>query len=88
VGTRRTAPVGRAASEEVAEYCSRHNISFDWMLGGCLKGLKKMTDERRGQEAAASLSTARFLAKYAGLTPEHKAIVTAEIHRILAERNQ
>jgi hypothetical protein len=42
--------VGRTPSEDLAEYCRRHRISFDWMLGGCLMDLKKMVDERRGRE--------------------------------------
>src|SRR3954471_20071177 len=39
--------IGRGPSEALADYCTRHRISFDWMLGGCLKGLKRMVDERR-----------------------------------------
>ncbi|MET4034428.1 hypothetical protein ABIB94_008336 [Bradyrhizobium sp. JR7.2] len=79
--------VGRTPSEALAEYCRRHRISFDWMLGGCLKGLKKMVDERRGR-AAAVPSPETMVAKYAQLSPEQQAIVTAEIYRIMAERDQ
>ena len=79
--------VGRAVSEDLARCCNRHRISYDWMLGGCLNGLKKMVDERRRRERAA-LSTAAMVAMYALLTPEHQAIFTAKLNRILAERNQ
>ncbi|WLB24136.1 hypothetical protein [Bradyrhizobium japonicum] len=64
----------------MADYCTHHRISFDWMLTGCPVDLKKMVDERRGREAAV-LSTATLMAKYAQLTPEHQAIMTAEVHR-------
>ena len=57
------------------------------MLVGCLKGLKKMTDERRAREAVAT-QAANIAAKYARLTPEHQAIVSAELRRLLAERDQ
>ena len=76
--------VGRTASETLMRYCDRHRISYDWMLGGCLKGLKKMVDERRGRDA----QTKRFLATYAQLTPEHQAIITAKLNRIIAERDE
>jgi hypothetical protein len=77
--------VGRTPSEDLADYCQHHRISFDWMLGGCLMGLKKMVDERRGR-AATIPGAATMVAKYAQLSPEQQAIVTAEIHRIMAER--
>ncbi|WP_234685314.1 hypothetical protein [Bradyrhizobium monzae] len=79
--------IGRGPSEALADYCRRHRISFDWMLTGCPVDLKKMVDERCGREAAV-LSTSSLFAKYAKLTPEHQAIMTAEIHRILAERDE
>ncbi|MBR0721181.1 hypothetical protein [Bradyrhizobium manausense] len=41
-------------SEELSDYCQRYRISYDWMLTGCLKGLKQMMDEQRGRAAAAS----------------------------------
>ncbi|MCK1337398.1 hypothetical protein IVB38_15500 [Bradyrhizobium sp. 38] len=79
--------VGRTLSEAVADYCQRHRISFDWMLGGCLIGLKKMVDERRGRET--QMPTAEQIgARYAQLSPEDQAIVTAKIKRILAARDQ
>ena len=86
-GLERARRVGRTCSEELADYCRRHGISFDWMLVGCLKGLKKMTDERRAREAVATRA-ANIAAKYARLTPEHQAIVSAELRRLLAERDQ
>ncbi|MET4018133.1 hypothetical protein [Bradyrhizobium sp. S3.2.12] len=79
--------VGRTPSEDLVEYCRRHRISFDWMLGGCLKGLKWMVDERRGREAQIP-SAEGIAVRYAQLSPEDQAIVTAEIHRIMAERDQ
>jgi hypothetical protein len=79
--------VGRGPSEELASYCSRHHISFDWMLGGCLIGLKRMTDERRGREMELTRAK-RFAATYAQLSPEDQAIITAKLRRIMAERDQ
>lgn len=79
--------VGRDPSEALADYCRRHRISFDWMLTGCPVDLKKMMDERRGREAVAA-QAANIAAAYADLSLEQKTIVSAEIRRILAEREQ
>ncbi|MCP3370787.1 hypothetical protein [Bradyrhizobium cajani] len=79
--------VGPTMSEALAGYCNRHRISYDWMLTGSLSGLKQMVDARRTRLAAVP-SPSALVAKYAQLTPEHQAIVTAEIRRILAERDQ
>jgi hypothetical protein len=46
-----------------------------------------MMDERRGRETVAT-QAANIAAKYAQLSPAHQAILTAELSRILAERDQ
>lgn len=79
--------IGRSPSDALADYCRHHRISFDWMLTGCPADLKKMIDWRREREASVC-STERIGAIYAQLTPERQAIVTAEIQRILAERDR
>ncbi|MET3997557.1 hypothetical protein [Bradyrhizobium sp. S3.9.2] len=79
--------IGPTPSEALADYCNRHRISYGWMLGGCLHGLKRMVDERRGREAAV-IRTENIAARYAQLSPGDQAIVTAELRRILAERDQ
>lgn len=78
---------GRTPSEKLGSYCRRHRISFDWMLTGCPADLKKMVDERRSREAVARVA-AELAAAYDQLSIEQKTIVTAEIRRILAERDQ
>lgn len=50
-------------------------------------GLKKMVDERRGRETQLR-SAEQIAARYAQLSPEDQAIVTAEIKRIIGERDQ
>ncbi|MGY4409133.1 hypothetical protein ACVWW4_000869 [Bradyrhizobium sp. LB7.1] len=79
--------VSRTPSEDLVEYCRRHRISFDWMLGGCLIGLKRMVDDRRGRQTQPP-SAEQIGARYAQLSPRDQAIVTAEIKRILAERDR
>lgn len=44
--------IGRGPWEALADYCTRHRISFDWMLTGCPVDLKKMVDARRIRLAA------------------------------------
>jgi DNA-binding FrmR family transcriptional regulator len=54
---------------------------------GSLRVLKDMMDERRGRETVAT-QAANIAAKYAQLSAAHQAILTAELSRILAERDQ
>lgn len=79
--------IGRSPSQALTDYCSRHRISFDWMLTGCPVDLKKMMEDRRGREAVAA-QAANVAATYAHLTPAQQAIVSIQISRILAERDQ
>lgn len=79
--------IGRRLPQAVGDYCIRHRISFDWMLTGCPVDLKKMIDDRRGRQAVAA-EAANVAAAYAQLTPAQQAVVTIEIRRILAERDQ
>ncbi|WP_426615784.1 hypothetical protein [Bradyrhizobium sp. McL0616] len=79
--------VGRSMSEALSDFCQDNRISFDWMLSGCLKGLKQMMDERRGRETMAT-QAANIAARYAQLSPAQQAIVSTEICRILAERDE
>ncbi|WP_426608988.1 hypothetical protein [Bradyrhizobium sp. McL0616] len=74
-------------SEKLSDYCRDNRISFDWMLTGCLKGLKQMMDERRGRETVAT-QAANIAARYARLSPAQQMIITTEIRRILAERDE
>ncbi|MEY9588752.1 hypothetical protein ABIA06_001043 [Bradyrhizobium yuanmingense] len=82
-GLERAPKVGPAPSAELCDYCRKHGINVDWILDGDLRGLKRMIDERRGHQR----DERALLARYAQLTPEHQLIVTAEINRILAERD-
>jgi hypothetical protein len=39
----------RVSTQEVMAFCEKHNVNFDWILGGDLAGLPRMTREHRDQ---------------------------------------
>ncbi|MGV7215906.1 hypothetical protein [Bradyrhizobium sp. UFLA05-112] len=45
--------IGRTWSKELTQWCENHDVSFDWLLYGDLKGLQRMMQARRMGKAAA-----------------------------------
>jgi hypothetical protein len=42
----------------IHEFCSKHNVSLDWLMGGDLKGLQRMkqwADEKNRDRAGAAV---------------------------------
>ncbi|HEV2156366.1 hypothetical protein [Bradyrhizobium sp.] len=86
IGLEAPPKVGRTMSGEFADYCMRHRINYDWMLDGCLKGLKQMMDERRGRTVA--LSPSSFTDKLARLSETERELVLKTIQEMLPEHRQ
>jgi hypothetical protein len=42
----------RPSTRDVGLFCEKHKVSYDWLLCGDLKGLQRMTQERRGGKPA------------------------------------
>jgi hypothetical protein len=59
----------RPSTETILVFCKKHKVSFDWLLAGDLKELKRMTQERALQPAPAPRAK-RFAEKYRSLPPE------------------
>ena len=51
----------RIMMKSIQEFCSKHNVSLDWLMDGDLKGLKR-TAERKTQELF-SVATTREMAR-------------------------
>jgi hypothetical protein len=48
----------RPSTPDIMEFCEKHKVSFDWILGGDLRGLQRMTSERKLCNQAVPLPTA------------------------------
>jgi hypothetical protein len=44
----------RVSTPAVMEFCEKHKVSFDWILGGDLAGLQQMTREHKDQASGRS----------------------------------
>jgi hypothetical protein len=69
-------------TDELSDFAEKHHISFDWLLGGDLKGLHRMM----GKPCAGVSTVERIMEKYGQLSPDRQRIVTEEVNRMLAER--
>jgi hypothetical protein len=75
----------RVSTPAVMAFCEKHKVSFDWILGGDLRGLQRMTSERKLCNQAVPTAD-RLMQKYRNLSPEQRQIVAREVDRLLEER--
>jgi hypothetical protein len=67
-------------------FCKKHKVSFDWLLAGGLKGLKRMTRKRVLHPAPAPRAK-RFAEKYRSLPPEAQKIIEQTVDRLLERQS-
>ena len=75
----------RPSTPDVMVFCEKHKVSYDWLLSGDLKGLQRMTSERKLCNQAVPTAD-RLMQKYRNLSPVLQAIVAREVDRLLEER--
>jgi hypothetical protein len=75
----------RPSTPDVMVFCKKHNVSYDWLLRGDLKGLQRMTSERKLCNQAVPTAD-RLMQKYRNLSPVLQAIVAREVDRLLEDR--
>jgi hypothetical protein len=75
----------RPSTPDVMVFCEKHKVSYDWLLCGDLKGLQRMTSERKLCNQAVPTADG-LMQKYRNLSPELQAIVAREVDRLLAEQ--
>jgi hypothetical protein len=74
----------RISTPDVMKFCEKHKVSYDWLLCGDLKGLQRMTSERKLCEAVPIAD--RIMQKYRNLSPVLQVIVEETVDRLLEER--
>ena len=75
----------RPSTRDVMVFCEKHKVSFDWLLCGDLKGLQRMTSERKLCNQAVPIADG-LMQKYRNLSPALQAIVEETVDRLLEER--
>jgi hypothetical protein len=76
----------RPSTPDVMVFCEKHNVNFDWILCGDLKGLQRMTSERKFCNQAVPIVD-RIMQKYRKLSPVLQAIVDETVDRLLEKQN-
>jgi hypothetical protein len=75
----------RPSTLAVIAFCKKYKVSYDWLLRGDLKGLQRMTSERKLCNQAVPTADG-LIQKYRNLSPVLQAIVAREVDRLLEER--
>lgn len=76
----------RISTFAIMQFCTKHKISYDWLLCGDLKGLARMEQRRKDAEAMASHpggAHGYFLKIFCSLDEEHQETAIRNI-RVLA----
>jgi hypothetical protein len=56
---------------DVGLFCEKHKVSYDWLLGGDLAGLQRMTRERKAQAEGPDDRWVKFLLDTLETIPPH-----------------
>ena len=72
----------RVSTSAVVDFCTKHSVSFDWLLSGDLKGLQRMKRWRPPPQPSAKDLEQKILS----LPPEARQIIEATIDRLLEQR--
>jgi hypothetical protein len=75
----------RPSTPACMEFCEKHKVSYDWLLAGDLKGLQRMTIERKLCNQAVPIVD-RFMQKYRNLSPVEQAIIDETVDRLLEQQ--
>jgi hypothetical protein len=74
---------------DIGVFCEKHNVSFDWILGGVLAGLQQMTREHKDRAGGrADAKWVNFLRVAIETIPpnQHRAAIEAVIGIPIAEQ--
>jgi hypothetical protein len=75
----------RVGTPAFLAFCEKHHVSADWLLCGDLKGLQRMTLERKHCKPDV-LIVDRIMQKYRSLSPMFQAIIEETVDRLLQKQ--
>jgi hypothetical protein len=64
-------------------FCNKHNVSYDWLLCGDLKGLLRMPAKR---ERPSALTTTAFVKLYGELPMEQRREISTMVAELLPRK--
>ena len=79
----------RISTLAVMQFCTKHEISYDWLLCGDLKGLARTEQRRKDAEAAASHpggAQGYFLKIFCSLDERHQETAIKVVRKLATEQ--
>jgi hypothetical protein len=71
----------RPSTETILVFCKKHKVSFDWLLAGDLKGLKRMTQDQHLSRAKSKPKSLKE--KLARLSKSQREVVRKVVDQLL-----
>jgi hypothetical protein len=76
----------KPTTQSVMVFCEKYRVSYDWILCGDLRGLQKMSQSARTDQAERKEVASRMVEKYNRLPSELQKIVETTVDRLLEQR--
>jgi hypothetical protein len=76
----------KPSTHSVMVFCEKYKVSYDWILCGDLRGLQKMSQSARTDQAERKEVASRMVEKYSRLPSELQKIVETTVDRLLEQR--
>jgi hypothetical protein len=76
----------KPSTHSVMVFCEKYKVSYDWILCGDLRGLQKMSQSVRTDQAERKEVASRMVEKYSRLPSELQKIVETTVDRLLEQR--
>jgi hypothetical protein len=76
----------KPSTDSVMVFCEKYKVSYDWILCGDLRGLQKMSQSARTDQAERKEVASRMVEKYSRLPSELQKIVETTVDRLLEQR--
>jgi hypothetical protein len=76
----------RVSTGAMLDFCEKHDVNLDWLLGGDLKGLHPMRLDRKERGRGRPAKVKQMMEKCHRLPPEQQRIIEATVDRLLEQQ--
>ena len=78
----------RINTRDVMAFCEKHKVSYDWLLGGDLQGLRRMTQEAKATPPEMTEAQRKEVARlFLALSPKMQAVALGCMQELIARES-
>jgi hypothetical protein len=78
----------RVSTPAVMAFCEKHKVSFDWILGGDLQGLRRMTQEAKATPAEMTEAQRKEVTRlFLALSPKMQAVALGCMQELISRES-